>query len=442
VLGGIDAPLGLAVALFVALLAAILRAALGACSRSWLYDYTPDAKERERLERWLAREDRLDVTLSLLQVTAEAWFVLSLPGLIPQQFHGLELGPPGSMRHLAACVFVGITALVPLVHALPNTIVAGGRAEGILKPALGTLNVLSLLLFPLVEPLVLVRGRASALLSRGQRPEQRRELLTRDIVDAVAESERAGALRGQSAEMIERILALEDRVISEVMTPRTDLTSVSIDATLGQAAEIALIEGHSKIPVFEKNRDQIRGLFHLRDALPHLGAGVHPFTTVGEVMREAMFVPETKKVAPLLRELQAAKQSVAIVLDEYGGTAGIITVEDILEEIVGEITESHDVAPQPPLARSAEGTLSIDPRLRIVELNEQLEQIAPFAQVGAVLPESSDYDTVGGFVLKHLDRIPLAGESFEFGALEFRVLSIEGRRLARLQVRSTIVAPS
>jgi CBS domain containing-hemolysin-like protein len=286
-----------------------------------------------------------------------------------------------------------------------------------------------------IEPLVLLRGRTRALLDR--RPEQHKELLTRDIVDAVAEGRSGGALKEQSADMIEGVLALEERVVSEVMTPRTELTSVAIDATLDEAVALALRDSHSKIPVFEKNRDQIKGMFHVRDALTHFGDGRHREVTVGEVMRPALFVPATKKVAQLLRELQAARQSVAVVLDEYGGTAGIITVEDIVEEIVGELSEQHDREPTVPFLRlaghprDAGELISFDPRLRVAEFNEK---------AGANLPESDEYDTVGGFVLKHLDRIPETGEMFTTGGLEFRVTRVEGRRIARLHCRT--VAPT
>ena len=416
---------GLAIAFALALVAATLRASLGAYSRSWLFDYTPDAKARERLERWLAREDRHEATLTLIQIAAEVFFVLALPGLLPDRLRGVELGPPGDPRRLGAALVAAVVLLVPLVHSLPRTLAGGGRAETILRAALGVLNLLSLLLFPVIEPLVLLRGRARELLDR--RPEQHKELLTRDIVDAVAEGQSGGALKAQSAEMIGQVLALEERVVSEVMTPRTDLTAVAIEATLDEAVALAQRESHSKIPVFERTRDQIKGIFHVRDALAHFGDGRHREVTVGEVMRPALFVPETKRVAQLLRELQAARQSVAVVLDEYGGTAGIITVEDIVEEIVGDLSEQHDREPGIPFLRLGGPLISFDPRLRVAEFNEKS---------GAALPESDEYDTVGGFVLKHLDRIPEPGEIFTAGGLEFRVTRVEGRRIARLHCRT------
>jgi magnesium and cobalt transporter len=410
----------------LAMLAATYRVALEEASRTRLLDEVRDARQRARLERRLNREDAIDVTLALVQFAAELWFILALAAALPHDPEGFlsGLGAPGSTTRNLWILGLCLLWLFPTVHALPRGIIAYGHAETLLRPSLGFLSLLATLLSPVTVPFLRLRGRAGRLFRT--EPEEEKEHLTDGIIDAVEEGERAGALEESEAQMIERVLAVQELQVSEIMTPRTDLTSISIEASVAEACELAHREGHSKIPVYKDNRDDIVGVFHLRDAIPPLlDPGAEP-PTLASLVRNAYFVPETKKVLQLLREFQAQQQLLAIVLDEYGGTEGVISVEDILEEIVGELREEHDVEETHPIKHLGEDLVSIDPRLRIEEANEELE---------IHLPESEDYDTVGGFVFSHLDRIPDSGEVFVFDGVEFRVVEVDNRRITRLQLR-------
>ena len=272
------------------------------------------------------------------------------------------------------------------------------------------------------------RGGATRLFQTDSEvPEEReRELLTDEILDAVEESERAGAIEESEAHMIEGVLELPELHASEVMTPRTDMTSIPVEASIEEATRQAHEAGHSKVPVYKGNRDEICGIFHLRDAIPILLNGRDHLPPLEKILRPVFFVPATKRVVQLLREFQEKESSLAIVLDEYGGTEGLITVEDILEEIVGDLREPHDQEEAQHIQRLEQGVIAIDPRLRIEEINEELD---------LRLPESEDYDTVGGFVVCQLDHIPKSNEVFVYEDLEFKVLQVENRRISRLQLR-------
>ncbi len=406
----------------LALVAAIYRHAVREASRTRILE-NARSEAKEKLERAIEREESIDAALGLLQFLGEIWFVLALNQALSQEL----FGTPGSATRINWTLLLSIVWLFPLVHALPPGI-ATRYAESLARPALPTLAMLSLVFSPVTAPLLKLRhGRRSQ--TNGEADDKEKEHLTGEIIDAVEESERAGALEESEAEMIERVLSFQDLHVSEVMTPRTDLTSIAIEATVEEALELAHKEGHSKIPVFRKNRDEICGLFHLRDAIPHLSKRDTPLPPLEKLLRKPYFVPETKGVGQLLREFQAETQSVAIVLDEYGGTAGIITAEDIVEEIVGDLREEHDIEETTPIQKTGADVFSVDPRVRIEDANEELE---------IHLPPSEDYDTVGGFVFSHLDRIPDAGEKFEYEGTEFRVLEVDSRRILRLELRTHV----
>jgi len=406
----------------VAFLAATCHCALRLYSSRRLLD-SVSGNRRGRFEKILEKEERLEATTLLVWLAAEFWTVLHLASLLPADPEGFfGTGP----RRLVLSAAVVLLALLPTVHAFPRLIVGRGHGEAILRSSLRLLHFLSIVLIPLVQPLLLLPAGRRLFDEEGKPNDIEKDLATEEIIDAVEEGERSGALEEREAHMIERVLSIQDLSVSEVMTPRTDLTSISMNASLEEACTLAHEEGHSKIPVYEKNRDEIAGIFHLRDAIPLLTNGSES-PALKEVLREAYFVPETKKVTQLLREFQSNEQSIAIVLDEYGGTAGLITIEDIIEEIVGDIREEHDQEESMPIQRLGSNVVSLDPRLRIEEVNEGLE---------FKLPESEEYDTLGGFVFSHLDRIPETDEVFSYQNLEFRVLRVENRRIARLQVRT------
>jgi CBS domain containing-hemolysin-like protein len=238
------------------------------------------------------------------------------------------------------------------------------------------------------------------------------EILT--MADVAAQE---ATIETEERELIHSIFEFGDTVVREVMLPRPDMVGIETDATVDEAIETAISAGKSRLPAYETTHDDIVGLVFLKDLVARSaeGQGSEP---VRESLRPAHFVPESKRVAELLREMQTEKFHMAIVVDEYGGTAGLVTMEDLLEEIVGEITDEYDL-PEPEVERLANGSLRVPGRTPIDEVNEL---------VGVDLPRE-EWDTVGGLVFNTLGHVPDEGECLQVDGLELRTERVQGRRI-------------
>jgi CBS domain containing-hemolysin-like protein len=209
------------------------------------------------------------------------------------------------------------------------------------------------------------------------------------------------------------------------MTPRTDIVAIEADSSPEEARRLIADSGHSRIPVTDGHIDRIVGILYAKDLLQQFGREGAGDLRVRQVMREPLFVPETKKLDELQAELQAHKVHIAIVLDEYGGTAGLVTIEDIIEEVFGEIVDEYEREPPQPIRRAEDGAYVVEARVHINELNHEL---------GLDLPEDEDYETIGGFVLSRLGTIPKEGDVFSEDGLRITVLEAEERRVMRLRI--------
>jgi CBS domain containing-hemolysin-like protein len=226
----------------------------------------------------------------------------------------------------------------------------------------------------------------------------------------------------EEIELISRFLEFTDGIVREVMVPRTDMVTVAASDDTDRALNVVIECGRSRIPVTGDDLDDIVGVLYARDLLSLFDTGGES-RPVSKVMRPAEFVPETKKVSELFRELQARKVHLAIVVDEFGGTAGLVTMEDLLEEIVGEIVDEYDE--EETLVKSlADGRYLVDGRLPVDELGELL---------GRELPDE-DWDTVGGLILGLAGRVPKEGEVFHLDSITLTVEAVQGRRVARVRV--------
>jgi putative hemolysin len=247
-----------------------------------------------------------------------------------------------------------------------------------------------------------------------------------EFLNVVEQGRMEGIVDEEEQEMIENVLELSDKQVGEIMTPRTDVVAVNVDAGLTALLATMIEEGHSKVPVYEGTIDNIVGIIYSRDMLTEIGKGTDDFA-IRSRMREVYFVPETKPLRSLLREFQQQKLQIAVVLDEYGGTAGVITVEDIMEELVGDIADEFDDTEPENIHRIDARTIEADARVYIDDLNKDYE---------LDLPDEEDYDTLGGFVFSHLGYIPKAGESFEYSGLKFVISAAEPRRVKRIRIEN------
>jgi CBS domain containing-hemolysin-like protein len=250
------------------------------------------------------------------------------------------------------------------------------------------------------------------------------EILT--MADVAAQE---AAIESGERELIHSIFEFGDTVVREVILPRTDMVSVEADATVDEAVEAAISAGKSRLPAYDDGLDNIVGLVFLKDLVARSGGGEGSEPVRGS-LRPAHFVPESKNLAELLREMQTEKFHMAIVVDEYGGTAGLVTMEDLLEEIVGEITDEYDTE-EPTVERLANGALRVPGRTPIDEVNEILDVDLP----------QEEWDTVGGLVFNTLGHVPHEGECLTVDGLEFCAERIQGRRIVSVII-TRIEAPA
>ena len=230
----------------------------------------------------------------------------------------------------------------------------------------------------------------------------------------------------EEQELIESIIEFGDTVVREVMVPRPDMITVRADFRIADVMEIVVMNGFSRVPAYGDGIDDVVGIAYAKD-LMRADLDARADDPVRSVLRPAHFVPESKKVSALLREMQAEQYHIAVVVDEYGATAGLVTLEDLIEELVGEIVDEFDVE-DPMIEPLAGGNLRVNARLPVDELNELLE---------AELPEG-DWDTVGGLVFDLLGHVPVEGECVEVDGFRLRAEKVQGRRIGRVRVERLV----
>jgi CBS domain containing-hemolysin-like protein len=243
------------------------------------------------------------------------------------------------------------------------------------------------------------------------------EVELRELVDM---AEERGVVESGERQMIHSVFELGDTIAREVMVPRTDVVWIERSKTVRQALALALRSGFSRIPVIGENVDDVVGVVYLKDLVRRSqNSQERGGPRVEELMRKPTFVPESKPVDELLRDMQAQRIHIAIVVDEYGGFAGLVTIEDILEEIVGEIADEHDAFQRPPVEELPDGSMRVTARLPVEDLAELF---------GVELPEDDDVETVGGLLARELGLVPIEGASAEIGGLRLVAESTGGRR--------------
>ena len=253
------------------------------------------------------------------------------------------------------------------------------------------------------------------------------ESLEEEIRSIVSEGHRGGLLEEEAREMIEGVIELSDVDVSEIMTPRTDMVMIRLSMPWDEMLQSVIESGHTRIPFFEKNRDDVIGILHSKDLLPELASrNGEPIGPILEMLRKPYFVPETKAVDDLLHEFQRTGNHIAVVLDEYGGVSGLVTIEDVLEEIVGEIVDEHDESIEEEIKLLGHGACEALGKTHVDEINDRM---------ALELPDDGDFDTIGGFVFSELGRIPATGESLDWqDQVRITVLEVTRRRIERVRV--------
>ncbi|WP_145058561.1 hemolysin family protein [Adhaeretor mobilis] len=282
----------------------------------------------------------------------------------------------------------------------------------------------------LASPLTLVARVCDTVLHRlvGQEPQVIDEqAIEEEIRTIVSEGHREGLLEDDARGMIEGVIELGEDDVSQIMTPRTDMHMVSIQLSWDDIIADVIEAGHTRVPVYGENRDDIVGMLYSKDLIPELAKGdAEARQPLADILRKPLFVPETKRVDDLLEMFQQLRTHIAVVLDEYGGVSGLVTIEDVLEEIVGEIVDEYDPEQIEEISRIDVDVCEALGRAHVDEIN---------VVMGLELPEDGDFDTIGGFVFTELGRIPQQGESIVWQErVRISVLEASKRRIDRVKI--------
>ena len=371
------------------------------------------------------RDDRLGFYLEdPIQLFVPARLLLGIIFSLATMFIAILTGRTGLGSIGMLLVFVAIFLLV-CEHVLPLLIVRR-NPERMLEVLLPPFDVAARFLHPLTGGLVRL------IAAEGRRPETppsngaQADTNGGEATHAEA-GEEQGLIEGDERRLLQSIVDFGDTLVREVMTPRPDMVAIAADATYDELRALFREQEYSRIPVYNENLDNIVGFVFIKDLLrldaPESGeARLQP--DLARFIRPATFVPETKRVAEMLKEFQRKQVQIAIAVDEYGGTAGLVTIEDLLEEIVGEIRDEYDVEVE-PVVEEGDGAFVFSAKVNIDEVRDRL----------GVEIEPEGFETVGGYVLTRVGRVPAVGETFELDGLQVEVLEAERRRIHKVRMR-------
>ncbi len=378
---------------------------------------------KDLTERLAEKEEDLILTCSLYRLIFNMCILLGLVYVFTSRGDPASRGSPVVDYLLAAIVAFGIFSVFSL--AIPHAW-AKYAGEKILSRTYKLLMLFAFIASPILYIFKLYDGFVRRLAGIAETtPEEQHEERQEEFLTGLEQHRTDGVLDEEEQEMIENVLELSSSTADEIMTPRTDIVAAEVSSDLQQVLQIITSGGHTRIPVYEENIDNIVGLIYAKDLLAEIGKDPVDFK-LREKMRKVYFVPETKPLRVLLHEFQNQKLHISIVLDEYGGTAGIVTLEDILEELVGEIADEYEETPTEPIKKIDQNTIEADARTYIDDLNDECD---------LNLPEDEDYETIGGFVFSRLGYIPKTDESFDYENLKFTIASAEARKIKRIKIQ-------
>jgi putative hemolysin len=329
---------------------------------------------------------------------------------------------------LALVVVTGLLTIFTIIFGelVPKQI-GLAHAERVAMTMSRSIDVLGTVLGPLVAFLTWSTRQISRLFGADVPADER--ISSEELRLIIEQGGEQGILEAEEEQMIHAVIELGDQRVHEVMVPRIDMVTLPVTATFEDAIDTVVDEGHSRIPVYEESIDEIVGILYAKDLLPFLKAGAPERPSLRSLLRTPVLVPESMTVDDLLHELQRRKVHLAVVLDEYGGTAGLVTIEDLLEEIVGEIQDEYDVE-EPLIVRLSDDEARVDGRADVDDLSELFD-------TSIALEDEDEYDTVGGLIYHRIGGVPKPGDQVTVDGLILTVESTDGRRVGKVLVKRT-----
>jgi CBS domain containing-hemolysin-like protein len=356
----------------------------------------------------------LQMTASLCRAAANMVLVIAMVYLLD----GSRLGLARTVLALALAVVIIAVVGLSIPHAW-----AAYSAPRITVITLPVMLAIRYALYPLVALMQAFDLPIRRLSDTGDEPQAPGEIVKEEILSAAANGRQEGTVAPDEMRMIEGVMDFAHSDTGRIMTPRTDIFALPADMPWNDAAAKIVQAGHTRVPIYELDLDNIIGIIYVKDLLAYINQP--PPKGLKEIMRKPFFVPETMVLPDLLREFKARKVHIAIVLDEYGGTAGLVSIEDVLEEIVGDISDEYDHAEPALMRRTGPTAAEIDGRLLIDDLNDAM---------GLSIPENENYDTVAGFVFSQLGYIPGPGETLVSHGAKFTILAATERKISKLRI--------
>jgi putative hemolysin len=365
----------------------------------------------------------IQVAITFLGALASAVAAVSIVTFVAEPLRGIALlADQADTIALLLVTFVVSVVSIVLGELIPKGF-ALANPDRIALAVSGPITLFAKIVSPLVGVLVAL----TKLISKpfGIDPTRTPELSAAEIRLIVEQGSQQGVLEAEEEQMISAVMSLSDSKLHEVMVPRIDIVAIDQDASFDDAVTLVLTEGHSRTPLYKESVDHIVGILYAKDLLRIIAAG-GPRPRLRDIMRPALFVPESQSVDDLLHELQRRRVHMAIVLDEYGGTAGLVTIEDLLEEIVGEIQDEFDEEePMKVLVRDGEA---------ILDGRADIDQLGELVDPPLELEDDEEYDTVGGFVYHRIGRVPVVGDRVAVAPFAISVIKVIGRRVGKVRV--------
>jgi len=398
----------------------LLRSALLHSVPSRVLERTRSEPRRKRLRPLLERAESLATSASVYWITAQILFVVFVWVLVGELLGGEGLSPSS----MGLALLITVPLLVFAGELLPAAL-RGERSDRFLSRALVAFDLAQRPLAALIVGIESARTLSMRLLRIQPRPSSAREIVE-GLRAVIEESERDEDLAESEREIIENALGFHDLDVAQVMTPRTEIRAVELSDGVQEVVRVIAETGHTRIPVYDKSLDRIVGVAYAQEILQTIARGETASRDLGSLLRPVLFVPETKLASELLSEFRHRHQKIAVVLDEYGGTSGLVTMGDIVIELVGDMPGELGQREPEPITRLSETRYEVRGTTHVSDVNEELE---------LDLPEEEDFETLAGFVLSEFGRFPKKGETFERDGLTFIVLEATDRRVIRVEIR-------
>jgi putative hemolysin len=362
--------------------------------------------------------------LTVIGFFASAFAAVSLTDGLTKLLVSAGLGE-GTATGVALVIVTVVLALFTIIFAelVPKTL-ALANAERVALSLAVPVDVLARALGPLIALLTGITRAIAGLLGASVTNEA--QITAEELRLIVERGGEQGVLEAEEEQMINAVIELGERRLHEVMIPRIAIVSLPANSTLEETIDIVVDEGHSRIPVYEESIDEVIGILYAKDLLPFLKSGSDPRPEIRTLLRPPVFVPESMTVDDLLHEFQRRKVHIAIILDEYGGTAGLVTIEDLLEEIVGEIQDEFDTE-EPMVVSISDDEARIDGRADVDDLAELFD-------ITLGLEDEDEYDTVGGLIYHRIGGVPKPGDQVQVDGLTLTVETTDGRRVGKVLV--------